>query len=1362
MTQGVHDLFRRILGYLNFSQGSPDPQFRSAINDFYRDHRTSSPDISGLFGKTSEEHLADLSASNTAFSNAAQARQVLDLTINHVFPGYQHYHRDLLFHLKPEDFDQPYLLAVMFEATLRHPSLWSNPQELTRTAIDELNDYIGYRPLAVLENQTQHQPYAHEKFRPIPLYFAGSGMAHGPYEKLIGNTLAFFGRAPADIIQRAHFDLNELHELALDCRAYDHAHPVYRRTNYLFGEWDPSQVGGDHYYHRFIVRKIVVDALLDWLNSQKGIVDEEEAYFDASAALCGTILMASAISGSGPSTHHSTISLTNLLPMVARQRDEFYHRLLETTDGARKDRLLKHLESTRQPFGHVRQHLNRVLSRYGAQQLMSRSLAVLYARAGYTEASREQAAEIPALSIRFETEVRCRIRQVHYKLDHPDGSTSDGNNAQANTVTELVTEIEDLINRGIQCGAFVDPWNILGFQGHFPLFSSRDDSIPDPRVEVLMDVIEQIFQMLHRVVSVCILNDQKEAADHASATLRRMSESWDKYATTVIEDLPPLIGSEFYNSSQSVARMMKHWQEEGAKPADLAFWRQELEHLDNTTSLAEAISALIERKDHVASMGLLMEWAGKATELGLDASATSLTELLWRWVKLVVSTTMQQKDSAAGFQQIKRLFDFLEANAGEFFLVPKLDQVTQKPKTGNDQRDELDHLYDWDKPDTGGNWPGEESTNDEEDVFAAAYDDITYSDTTDDGQDSSLDEGGHAPVATEFERLQRTLQPRLRFLQTLARLWRFTGEYFNDKQASEKNGAVKKQIHEEGLFAEPKIKEVVLHWCEEIVRMREDLLDLLNDVWQLNIEENIGGHDDNIEFDIQHQVKYHMLHSVIATHVLLHEAFWTLSVCLPAEVAPPDELMIKGALRPLYEALTNHNTHGVQRHLPTVLDRLKRMPLLYIPFEYEGEPKQVLAAQTCQSIMTTLVSRLPELGLHRETWHVLNSAYRMERRMRPQGPSITEFDRLFRLALSTSLVNLQKSAQYWHRGHFGDHELVNLVGTIVKHYEEIWMKHSRSMRLSSVEILNDETTWNEVVSFIKNYGHDFFHARMLMLGNVRGILQLGVEKYLQYYLENQDNYQQSKLADDLENGRIDMAHAASVLETIYNCVIDKFDRFLEYNSTTTESDYGEKFYCLLEFLKVEADYERDEWNLFPLKLAHEVLVAHGRDEAAQAWQQVLTLRTVRQADEHLNRLKALEIQYGLRLPSLSDHLHERFVKPLAVSRMKTHLRQAYDAARTGDPNKSAFEKLQHEIQAYAETLLGSGIQAPEWVRYLEQEIDRLENHHGPSQDKDNEPLLTFHEKTSVREIRRQLKIWTDPISDSPKPQPRPKPTDEAP
>ena len=51
-------------------------------------------------------------------------------------------------------------------------------------------------------------------------------------------------------------------ELAFDPRAYDHGHPVNRRPNYLFGEWDPHLIDNKGHYRRFVVRQAVLDALL--------------------------------------------------------------------------------------------------------------------------------------------------------------------------------------------------------------------------------------------------------------------------------------------------------------------------------------------------------------------------------------------------------------------------------------------------------------------------------------------------------------------------------------------------------------------------------------------------------------------------------------------------------------------------------------------------------------------------------------------------------------------------------------------------------------------------------------------------------------------------------------------------------------------------------------------------------------------------------------------------------------------------------------------------------------------------------------------------------------------------------------------
>src|SRR5690606_16344506 len=144
------------------------------------------------------------------------------------------------------------------------------------------NDFVGVRPVAILENDRKTEPYAHEYFRPIPLYIDGAGPAVGPYHDLIERTIAFFRETPAAILRDAYFDLGQLEELALDLRAHDHTHPVNKRTNYMFGEWDPHQIDNKGRYRRFVVRKVILDALLNWMAARTDIPPEERLY-DASA-----------------------------------------------------------------------------------------------------------------------------------------------------------------------------------------------------------------------------------------------------------------------------------------------------------------------------------------------------------------------------------------------------------------------------------------------------------------------------------------------------------------------------------------------------------------------------------------------------------------------------------------------------------------------------------------------------------------------------------------------------------------------------------------------------------------------------------------------------------------------------------------------------------------------------------------------------------------------------------------------------------------------------------------------------------------------------------------------------------------------
>src|SRR5262249_1877938 len=149
--------------------------------------------------------------------------------------------------------------------------------------------------------------------RPIPLYLRGAGVAWGAYQPLLKKALEILQDSDAHLLSEACFDPAILDELALDPRGYDFNHPVDRRPNYVFGEWDPHHVDNQGRYRRFVVRKMLLAGLWERVQTQVAFA-QDELLFEAAAVLAGTILMASGVSGSGPQAYDSTVNLSNLVP----------------------------------------------------------------------------------------------------------------------------------------------------------------------------------------------------------------------------------------------------------------------------------------------------------------------------------------------------------------------------------------------------------------------------------------------------------------------------------------------------------------------------------------------------------------------------------------------------------------------------------------------------------------------------------------------------------------------------------------------------------------------------------------------------------------------------------------------------------------------------------------------------------------------------------------------------------------------------------------------------------------------------------------------------------------------------------------
>ena len=1300
---------REMLGHLNFSTGAREPVFLRHLNRLCE----LQPDEARAAGLAAllRKELKKLAGSSAAFQNCEQAEAVIRCALEELPSAYRAHHADLLFHLEEEDFEQPFLLGCFFEAVLAEGEPWDDRERIVAGALSRLNEFVGYRPVAVLENGRRSEVYSHERFRPLPVYIAGAGVASGKYHDLIEQTITFLEDAPSDLLEQSHFRLRMLDELAVDVRAHDHMHPVNKRTNYMFGEWDPHVIDVKGDYRRFVVRKIILDALCDWVE-EDGQGARKERLFDAAAALCGTMLMASSISGSGPDTHDSTVSLTSLLPIVARRRDEFYARLMRQVTGARAKRLQKEQKRTHQPFGHVRQYLNMRLASYGARQVQHHELAQLYARMGHIDAAREQAAAIPAASIRFECELQCVMASARLAL----------NRARIDEAAAHIQELEGLLQRGVACGGLVDPWNFLGFQGQFPLFASREDAIPDSRIESLLELMEGVFSVFSKGVAEAAAQGETELQQQLAAQFHRLSRWWDQFGSDIVDDLPDVSGSDSYEAAVAASGALARWCEAGESAGDISFWRGHVDQFGSAHAYVQVVQALLDKNDHVAAMGLMMQWLSQIDEIGLESPEESILSLLIRWTKQVTA-----EDSAVTGDErsriLRRMFDSMEANAEEFWSVPTLeDSVDNGTATPSGSEDPQPREID--------------SEVDEDDIFSAAYENVIYQDTADDGTwGDTLDEG-QGFGNTEFEVINRELEARLKFLNAVGQMWQLAACGFAADLADGNNEL------------DRTLQDAITGWQRQILAWEQDLLRLMNSLWEHEVPESAGDHDSNIEYDLQLQVKFYLLNQVITTLVCLKNARRLLQgfTRKPPRGDDSDE---EKAVAALYGAIIRRDAALVREQLPGFLKWIEKQPLLYVPFEHEGQPGPLLKTQSVQAVIRMLLRQLPPLGMLREGWHVLQAAYRMERRWRPEGQAITEFDRLFQISLRSVLDTVLRSARRWRSGRFSSEELIDVISELIEPYQALWLKHSHTMRLSSVDGVRSDEDWAELANFIQEYGADLFHASQLTLGNVRAILHNGVDWLLDYLQENDDPLQPIKLMDDLRSGRVDRDDAQWCLETIYSMIVDRFDRFLDYNTTTTQSDYGDMFYCLLEFLRVESHYDRDAWHMLPLTLVHEMLTRNGWDDAAEAWAATFEVQTEDIADSHLADIAALEERYGMQMPTIRDHLNQRFVKPLAVNRMVGHVAQSVRDMQRGRRTSAAFRRLRTEIDEYLADSWGSGVEVPSWLRMLEQEVDESRDPADGGRPGIEAQLALPVVRLGIRDFRQQMRKWKEPLAPSP-------------
>lgn len=1304
-TPPPHDRITQVVGYLNFSSGNSDPATLANLN-FLHGMAAAGDPFSGMppwlvVGQWLQESIASLEGSSAGFADLSQARQVAKLVWSDFLPAYVDFHRDLLFHQAPEGIFNGFFLGRCLEAVLAVGGRWEETDRIVSGAIRRLNDFVGFRPVAQLENR-QCQPYPHEWLRPIPLFVASAGIAEIPYRNLISRTLEILRETDPSILRSANFDLDALDELASDPRAYDFDHPVNTRPNYHFGQWDPHLVDGDGRYRRFVLQQVTVDALLSRVDPQQPrptnehAPNRDELMTEAAAVLAGTMLMASGVSGWGPACHDSTVTLASLMAPIASYRDAFYGDLLRRMEGPHAERLRKEAELRRQPFGAARQHLNAALANRRATQLQHLHLARTYARMGYPDAAKRQADVVTVPSARLTCRIDCLLTL----------GVRDLREGRLEQAAEVPRQAIDLIRRGIECGALVDPWNILGFGANFSRFHGPESGNHDHRVDDLVSMMEHLFGYIAGVWSEAAARDDESLYANMEEQFEESADWWRQYAAHTVESLQAVDPRDSFHSARLVARALRLWHRGGASAGDVKFWAPHAELFDSPRAYGLVVDALLQRQDFVASMAILVHWLSHADTVGLRRGATSLPKLAERWLSKLraacAANDSRRPDSVERpWSLVRKFFDYLEANA-ESFWSPPVFLLGKKPKS-RDWDMELDAL----ESDEGG-------------LFDAAYEDVVYNDSTDDGFDGTVfehDEGSQ----DELEAESRRLTDHLSFLESLSRLWVVAAD-MRDVAAAEATATGDKDLMSWR-------EDTVRNWASRAAENRSGLLALLESVGSYEVRPGGADGDSMSRYDRRRLVRDALVERIITTSVDMSDARRLLAGALLAEGKdhPETDDIFKAmgdddqrAVR-LFAALLAGDSDAVGEHFPALLGAVQSKNLLYIPLSRGGDPVKIVLTRLRQRVLTHLLHWLPRRGHFVEACRLIETARVMEQQ-NPVGPgAVTEFDNLFRIGFRSLVTSLVQTVRGWKGEENANETIIPLLEKLTETLLGSWLAHSRTLRLSALETVAETEPWEKLVDFVRNYGDPVFTQTFLKLSNIRAILHQGVGRWLERLLENPEEAEDWAMVRDL-GGRLSPENAERYLAIVFEAILDHHIEYRDYNSTTTQSDHGELLYMFLDFLRLRVRYDRIAWNLRPVMWAHEILVRSGMDPAAIIWRRSLSDRIGAEADVYVKKLRQLQQEYAMQMPTVADRILERFVQPMTIDRMAALVEPAVEDAAS-QRSSHAFEIIEQEADLLTRHPTGAGLDVPTWLAAVDEEVDAV-LHKRENGDFDTENLLS--------------------------------------
>lgn len=1309
------ELAEQVLGYLNFASGTDQAApFYRRVDQLDRLEPWQTPgeadespdDHSATSAKTSrarrlltflDQELDRLKSESGHFKDDTQARSILKLT-EHLLDNFWEFHQDLLFHQTEDRIFNSYLTARALLAVMEQQPPWDERERIVAGALTSLNDYLGYRPVAVLETQ-KIEPYPNEWVAPIPVYIAGVGVAHGPYQEVVQQAIAFLQEADPGILREACFDPERLKQLCVDPRAYDFDHPAYRRPNHQFGQWDEHTISRDGYYERFVVQQVTLDALMDRVwnpQAEDARLSRKDRIVEAGAVLAGVILMGSGISGHGPGTYSSETSLRNLLPIIANYRDQFYEQLIEQLPSRHSKRLKTEAKRRQQPFGAARQHLNSRLANMRAQQLVNCRLAKIFAQMGYADEAENQTRVVPAASARILCQIDCRISTAIQATKRRD----------LERAFDQIPEIVSLLRRGIACGAIVDPWNILGFQANFSVFPHHSNTTPDHRCYELVSLVERIMDVCSQLWAEAAAIDNREMCDAVKAEFRSIVEWWFQFAAHEVMDVEAVDPHEVFNAAQLVARALNLWHRGGAATGDIAFWAEHAGMFDSPKAYGLVIDALMQRDDYQTASALMVHWLSQAADVALQQGDCSFHDLVWRFAVHLRDELIQSQGDAREqiWTRLRKFHDYLEANAEHYWEVPTFQLGrSQSVSESSAEASERDDASD-------------DAANEDGGLYDAAYEDVVYRDTTDDGMESSLFDPHSAGAGDdELEAEIDRVWDRLEFLETIAGFWRIGATAPLPVELSQPVDSGTRDTL-------AKRRAILETWRAQAVRNQSGLETLMESVFQYPLPAETADFDAMETYDRMRVMRDTLLERIVNIAVETADAIRAIDGCLTAidrvlddtpsktESRSPDQMLTQ-----MIAAIMLRDRDGVRRWLFEWIFECGQQTLLYIPLARGGHPSEMVQTRIRQSVMLELLNALPALGLLSETFELTRTALAMERKLPPGRGAVSEFDELFQEAFSSAVNCLVDATESFQRSRIeegvdesdarseADSVLFDAIEIFTEAMLGMWLSHSRSLRLSVVEKIASKREWEKISDFIERYGHGILTQYFLSMSSLRAILHRGVDTWLQE-VATSGQFDDLPLFRDLGT-KLPLREACDHLTTIFEAVVEHFNEYRDYNGTTTQSDRGELFHIFLDFLRLQCRYDRVAWNLKPVVWAHEVLIRRGRGGVARMWRRSLNERVGPEAERFLKRMNQLRKKYSVQLDTVARRLEERFITPLQIDRLRSLVGRAMADPADRECQRT-FEKLRNETQAFCRATQAVGMDLPSWLAALENEVHK--------------------------------------------------------